>query len=89
MDKELSSVLHRIRIARNEKEFSQLNMADSLGISQEHYSRMENGSRKLGVKRLMTICELLEIEPRELFDSVPPLGDGLTEIDDSCFVRVP
>ena len=55
-------ILKKIRIARLEKEFSQENMADYLGISQCAYSNLENGKTKLGLKCLKKISKFLDID---------------------------
>jgi len=52
-------ILKKIRIARLEKEYSQENMADLLGISQCAYSNLENGKTKLGINCLIKISIIL------------------------------
>jgi transcriptional regulator with XRE-family HTH domain len=55
-------ILKKIRIARLEKEYSQENMAELLGISQCAYSNLENGKTKLGLKCLLNIAEILGLQ---------------------------
>ncbi len=55
-------ILKKIRIARLEKEYSQENMAEFLGISQCAYSNLENGKTKLGLKCLRKISRILDLQ---------------------------
>ena len=55
-------ILKKIRIARLEKELSQENVAEALGISQCAYSNLENGKTKLGLKCLKKISKILDID---------------------------
>jgi len=55
-------ILKKIRIVRLEKEYSQENMAELLGISQCAYSNLENGKTKLGLKCLRKISIILGLE---------------------------
>lgn len=43
-------------------------MAEPLGISQNAYSRLENGETKLDVDRLRKIAEVLEVAPEDLLN---------------------
>ncbi len=55
-------ILKKIRITRLEKELSQENMAEYLGISQCAYSNLENGKTKLDLKCLKKISKILDID---------------------------
>ncbi|MEN8124689.1 MAG: helix-turn-helix transcriptional regulator [Bacteroidota bacterium] len=55
-------ILKKIRIARLEKELSQENMAEFLGISQCAYSNLENGKTKLNLKCFIKISKILDID---------------------------
>jgi transcriptional regulator with XRE-family HTH domain len=57
----------KLRAVRTTKGYSQEYMADTLGISQRQYSRLENGQSEITLKYLDKICKELEIEPKELF----------------------
>ena len=53
----------KIKKVREFKNLSQEFVAQKLGISQESYSRLENGQTKLDLKRLQDIATVLEIDP--------------------------
>ena len=57
----------KLRNARTQKGYFQEYMADSLGISQRQYSRLENGESEITLGYLEKICEKLEINPQDLF----------------------
>lgn len=63
----MASTHSKIRNIRNNKGFSQENMADALGISQRQYGRLENGESELTLQYIEKICEVLKINPSELF----------------------
>ena len=57
----------KLRNARTQKGYTQEYMADSLGISQKQYSRLENGESGITLDYLEKICSKLEINPQDLF----------------------
>jgi len=57
----------KLRSARTQKGYTQEYMADSLGISQKQYSRLENGESGITLDYLKKICEKLELNPQDLF----------------------
>ena len=57
----------KLRNARTQKGYTQEYMADSLGISQKQYSRLENGESGITLDYLEKMCEKLEINPQDLF----------------------
>jgi len=58
-------VIQKLRLLRRKKEYSQEYMAFMLNISQNAYSRLENGKTPLTINRLFEICDLLKVEPGE------------------------
>ena len=64
----MTKIQHKLRNVRNQKGFTQEYMAESLGISQKQYSRLENGSSEMTLNYLQKICDKLEIKPQDLFD---------------------
>ena len=60
----------RIRNIRIEKKVSQKEIASVLNISQNVYSRLENGKINLTADRLVTIADYLEIDLKELFADI-------------------
>lgn len=64
---QLLRVTDKLRLLRRKREYSQEYMAFMLNISQNAYSRLENGKTPLTVNRLFEICDLLKISPGDLF----------------------
>ena len=58
MEKQYLENLKNIRIA---KKYSQLDMAEKLGFTQNNYSKIERGLGELSVDRLYEIAEILEV----------------------------
>lgn len=60
----------KIRTLRRNREYSQEYMAVMLHISQNAYSRLENGKTPLTLDRFYEVCQILQIKPAELLDMV-------------------
>lgn len=60
----------KIRILRRNREYSQEYMALMLHISQNAYSRLENGKTPITLDRYYEICQILQVKPSELLDMV-------------------
>ena len=60
----------QIRILRRNREYSQEYMALMLHISQNAYSRLENGKTPITLDRYYEVCQILQIKPSELLDMV-------------------
>ena len=56
----------KIRQLRRGKDYSQQFMADSLGISQNAYSKLESGKTPINLDRLCEVSQLLDIDAQEL-----------------------
>ncbi|WP_420576432.1 helix-turn-helix domain-containing protein [Ekhidna sp.] len=59
----------KIRMLREAQSISQEGVANSLGISQKSYSRIESGATSLKVSQLQEIANILKVNPGELLDS--------------------
>lgn len=57
-----------IKFARKAKGFTQKEMACKLYMTQQQYSRFENGVFELNYEQICNICEILDITPNEMFD---------------------
>lgn len=62
----------KIRVIRRNREYSQEYMAILLNISQNAYSRLENGKTPITIDRLYQICSILQTNPRDLLDPDDP-----------------
>jgi transcriptional regulator with XRE-family HTH domain len=60
----------QIRTLRRTREYSQEYMALMLHISQNAYSRLENGKTPITLDRYYELCQILQIKPSELMDMV-------------------
>ena len=58
----------RLKEARKAKNLTQAQIAKKLFMTQQQYSRFENGIFELNYSQIVTLCKLLEITPNELFD---------------------
>ncbi|GAB4206478.1 MAG: hypothetical protein Fur0023_16360 [Bacteroidia bacterium] len=64
--KEIQKVFQNIRKIRMMKGYSQQNMSDELGITQKHYSDIENGKINISIVLLFRISKILSVSPSYL-----------------------
>ena len=57
-----------LKVARKFKGLTQKELADMLYMTQQQYSRFENGIFELNYDQILKICDILDISPNELFD---------------------
>ena len=55
-----------IQKARKSKKLSQNALADILDISREHLAKIETGKRRISLKLLFSLSDILEIQEAEL-----------------------
>ncbi|MAC96414.1 MAG: transcriptional regulator [Flavobacteriales bacterium] len=63
----IDQVIDNIIQKRKKKGWTHENMALELGLSPAAYHKIESQTTKLSLKRLLEICEVLEVEIAELF----------------------
>ena len=56
----------RLQEARNKKGYKQNYVAEKVDLSDQHLSRIENGSKPIYLHKLVQICDLLDISIIEL-----------------------
>lgn len=56
-----------LKEARKDKGLTQKEVATLLKMTQQQYSRFENGVFELNYGQILTLCELYEITPNDLF----------------------
>ena len=61
-----------LKTARKYKGLTQKEVATVLRMTQQQYSRFENGVFELNYDQILFLCELYEITPSELFDISSP-----------------
>lgn len=57
-----------LKNARKIKGLTQKQVAEKFFMTQQQYSRFENGVFELGYQQIVDICKFLETTPNELFD---------------------
>ena len=62
----MNAIGNKIRILREEKGFSQENLAAALDITQSNYARLEKDDNRISVPRLIVIARTLETSVTEL-----------------------
>ena len=60
MQLEINSITGKIRLRREDLNYTQAYVAGKLGISQNAYSKIESGQTNFSVKRLYEIVSILE-----------------------------
>ena len=56
-----------LKEARKFKGLTQKQVASMMNMTQQQYSRFENGVFELNYDQILTLCELYEIQPNDLF----------------------
>ncbi|WP_100160193.1 helix-turn-helix domain-containing protein [Proteus columbae] len=72
----------RIKQKRKQLKITGIEMGRRLGISQQHYSRLENGHIKITVDQLIAIALILGISPQSLLvtpEIMSPMLNAWTE----------
>ncbi len=58
---------NNIKEARKFKGYTQKQMSQMLFMTQQQYSRFENGVFELNYEQILKICKLLDVSPNEIF----------------------
>ena len=59
---------NNLKQARKDKRLTQQNVADLMKMTQQQYSRFENGVFQLNYEQILFLCNLYDITPNDLFD---------------------
>lgn len=59
---------NNLKEARKFKGFTQKEVAGIMNMTQQQYSRFENGVFELNYQQIITLCNLFEITTEELFN---------------------
>lgn len=62
----MNTIGNKIRLLRDEKGFSQENLASALDITQSNYARLEKDDNRISITRLIIIAKALETTVAEL-----------------------
>ena len=58
-----------IKDARKLKGLTQSDVAKIFRMTQQQYSRFENGVFELNYEQILKLCEVLDLTPNEIFDT--------------------
>lgn len=56
-----------LKQARRDKGLTQKEVAERLNMTQQQYSRFENGVFELNYRQIVDLCDLYDIYPNDLF----------------------
>jgi transcriptional regulator with XRE-family HTH domain len=59
-----------LRQRRNQAGLPQVEVAESVGITRSHLSRIESGTKRISIVRLLKICEVLGTDGGQLISEV-------------------
>ena len=79
----------RIKTERLKKKITQVELAEMIDVSVVYLSRVERGSTRINLKRLIEICNVLEITPGEILQGTSPdtntyLSRDFSQILENC-----
>ncbi|MBE7101025.1 MAG: helix-turn-helix transcriptional regulator [Clostridiales bacterium] len=57
-----------LKEARKFKGLTQKQVASMMNMTQQQYSRFENGVFELNYQQILSLCQIYEISPNELFN---------------------
>lgn len=59
-----------LREVRREKDLTQVQLAERLGVPQSYVSKYESGERRLDVIEFIDLCAALGVDPRDIVGKV-------------------
>ena len=59
---------NNLKSARKDKGYTQKQVAELMSMTQQQYSRFENGIFQLNYEQILFLCNLYDITPNELFE---------------------
>ena len=67
VDKRIRAIVEELARVRGECGVSAYALSSQLGKNKNYIAEVENGRGGLTLKTLLELCEILEIDPRDLF----------------------
>ena len=66
---EISKIVgNNVKQARKDKNLTQKEVARLMNMTQQQYSRFENGIFQLNYEQIIFLCKLYEITPNDIFE---------------------
>ena len=62
------SIGNNLKLAKKNKGYTQKEVASKLKMTQQQYSRFENGIFELNYEQIVFLCNLFDISPNDIFD---------------------
>ncbi|MBR6773417.1 MAG: helix-turn-helix transcriptional regulator [Clostridia bacterium] len=59
---------NNLKLARKSKGFTQKDVAQMLLMTQQQYSRFENGVFELNYNQILKLCKIYDVTPNDIFD---------------------
>lgn len=59
---------NNLKLARKSKGLTQKDVAQMLLMTQQQYSRFENGVFELNYNQILKLCKIYDITPNDIFD---------------------
>lgn len=59
---------NNLKQARKDKGYTQKQVAELFRMTQQQYSRFENGIFQLNYEQIIALCKLFDISPNDLFN---------------------
>lgn len=75
----INNILKIIKLARVDKNYSQQDMANKLGVSVPTYSRFERGVTKTSYDFVQSVCKVLDIDSQKLDESYNIVEEKIPE----------
>lgn len=60
---------NNLKEARKESGLTQKEVANKMNMTQQQYSRFENGIFQLNYEQILFLCQLYDITPNDLFEN--------------------
>ena len=59
---------NNLKLARKSKGLTQKDVAQMLLMTQQQYSRFENGVFELNYQQILKLCKIYDVTPNDIFD---------------------
>ena len=74
IDERLAEIRERLTEARRMRGWTQMTVAEAMGLSNSQYSRLESGSAELTLRQFLVACEEVDLDPAVVLGAPQPQG---------------